>query len=55
MKISNKLELRHRSSDIDVKGFLNLYKKCTAKSTFFYTTLVSNNPLRFRNNLLKRI
>ena len=39
------------SSDVDFKGFMNIYKKYTAKSFFFLvndTTLPSENPLRFR-------
>ena len=35
MKISNKQDLEqttfHHSSDIDVRDFMNSYKKCTAK------------------------
>ena len=36
---------------------MNLCKKCTAKpySFFIDTTLASDNSLRFRKNLLKRI
>ena len=37
---------------------MNLYKKCTAKPYSFLvtdTTLASDNPLRFRKNLLERI
>ena len=37
---------------------MNLYKKCTAKPFSFlviHATLGSNNPLRFRENLLERI
>ena len=62
MKIRNKRELQqiafNNSSDIDFKGFVNLYKKCTAKSYTFLVIdviLASDNPLRFRKNLLKRI
>ena len=35
---------------------MNLYKKCTAKPFSFMvidTTLASDNPLRFRKNLLE--
>ena len=35
---------------------MNLYKKCTAKPFSFLvidTTLASDNPLRFRKNLLE--
>ena len=62
MKISNKQNLQqiafNHSSDIDFKDFMNLYKKWTAKPYSFLvidTTLASNNPLRFRKNLLERI
>ena len=46
------------SSDINFKDFMNLYKKCTAKPYSFLiidATLVSDNPSRFRKNLLERI
>ena len=53
--VFHETEINH-SSDIDIKNFINLYKKCTAKSyslnSYSYT---SNNPLRFRCNLLERI
>ena len=59
MKVPNKRELQqitfNNSSDID---FMNLYKKCTAKLysfLVFNTTLLSDNPSRFRKNFLKRI
>ena len=57
MKIPNKREL---SSHIGFEDFMNLYKKYTAKRVQFVflvidTTLVSNNCLCFRNNLLERI
>ena len=59
MKIPNKLELQriasHNSADIDFKDFVNLYKKCTAKPYYFLiidATLASDNPLRFRKNLI---
>ena len=62
MKIPNKWELQkitfNHSSDICFKSFMNLYKKCTAKPYSFWvidTTLVSDNLLRFRKNLLERI
>ena len=48
----------NHSSDINFKDFMNLYKKCTAKAYFFSVidaTLVSDNPSRFRKNLLERI
>ena len=59
MKIPNKRELQqialNHSSDIDFKDFINIYKKCTKEPYSFLvndTTLPSNNPLRFRKNLL---
>ena len=61
MKIPNKRELQQiatNSSDIDFKGFVNLYEKCTAKPYSFIAindTLASDNPLHFRKNLLERI
>ena len=61
MKIPDKQELQqtaiNHSSDIDVKNFLNLYKKCTKKPYYFLvndTTLTSDNHLRFRRNLLRK-
>ena len=62
MKIPNKQELQqsafNHSSDIDFRDIINLYKKCTPKSFSFLVidaTLESDNLLRFRKNLLKRI
>ena len=62
MKISNKTELQqiafNHSSNIDFKDFLNLYKKCTAKTYSFLVidaTLASDNPLCFRKNLSEKI
>ena len=59
MKIPNKRELQqialNHSSDIDFKDFIQIYKKCTAEPYSFLvndTTLPSDNPLRFRKNLL---
>ena len=59
MKIPNKRELQqialNHSSDIDFKDFIKIYKKCTAKpysSLVNDTTLQSDDPLRFRKNLL---
>ena len=59
MKIPNKRELQqialNHSSDIDFKHFMNIYKKCTKEPYSFLvndTTLPSDNPLRFRKNLL---
>ena len=45
-------------SDIEFQDLLNLYKKCTAKPYSFLVidaTLASDNPSRFRKNLLERI
>ena len=60
MKIPNKRELQqialNHSSDIHFKGFIKLYKKCTAEPYSFLvndTTLPSDDPLRFRKNLLE--
>ena len=59
MKIPNKRELQqialNHSSDIDFKDFMNIYKKYTKEPYSFLvndTTLPSDNPLRFRNNIL---
>ena len=60
MKIPSKRELQHialnHSSDIDFKYFIKIFKKYTAEPYSFLvndTTLPSDNPLRFRKNLLK--
>ena len=60
MKIPNKRELQqfaiNHSSDIDFKDFMKIYNKCTTKPYSFLvndTTLPSDNPLRFRKNLLE--
>ena len=60
MKISNKRELQqiplNHSSDIGFKNFMKIYKECTTEPYSFLvndTTLPSDNPLRFRKNLLK--
>ena len=60
MKISNKRELQqtalNHSSDIDFKGFMKIYKKCTAEPYYFLVndkTLPSDDTLRFRKNLLR--
>ena len=59
MKISNKRELQeissNHSSDLDFKEFMKPYKECTKEPYSFLlndTTLLSDNPLQFRNNLL---
>ena len=57
-KIPNKRELEQitlsRSSDINTKDFINIYKTYAAKPYSFLVndaTLASDNPLRFRKNL----
>ena len=59
MKIPNKRELQqialNHSSDLDFKDLMNIYKKSTKEPYSFLvndTTLPSENPLRFRKNLL---
>ena len=59
MKIPNKIELQqialNHSSDIDFKDFMNIYKNTTKEPYSFLvndTTLPSDDPLRFRKNLL---
>ena len=61
MKTPNKQELQqisfNHSWDIDFKDFMNLYKKYTAKPYSFLVidaTFESDNPSRFRQNLLER-
>ena len=60
--IPSKQELQqivfNHSSDIDFKDYMNLFIKCTAKPYFCLVidaALASDNPLRFRKNLLGRI
>ena len=60
MNIPKKRELKqiatNHSSDINCKDFMKIYKKSTAEPYSFLvndTTLPSDNPLRFRNNLLE--
>ena len=60
VKIPNKRELQqitlNHSPDIDFKDFIKIYKKCTAEPYSFLvndTSLPSDDPLRFRKNLLK--
>ena len=59
-KIPNKRELWeiaiNHSSDISTIDFIIIYRKCTVEPYSFFvneTTLVSDNPLRFRKNLFK--
>ena len=61
MKIPNKWELQqiafNYSTDILFKGFMNIYKKCTAKPFSFFVihgTFASDNLSRFRKNLLEK-
>ena len=60
MKIPNKRELQqialNHLSDIDVKDFMKIYKKYTKEPYSFLvnnTTIPSDDPLRFRKNLLR--
>ena len=62
IKLPNKRELQQSAfnhlSDIDFQVFVNLYKKCIAKSYSFLfvdAALASDNPLCFRKNLVERI
>ena len=59
MEIPNKRELQqivlNHSSDTEFKDFMKLYKDYTTEPFSFFkndTTLLSDNPLRFRKNLL---
>ena len=61
MKIPNKRELQqialNHSPDIDFKNFMKIYKKYTKEPYSFLvndTTLPSDDPLRFRKNLLRQ-
>ena len=54
-KIRNKRKLQqialNHLSDINIKDFIKIYKKCTAEPYLFLVndaTLASDNPLRFR-------
>ena len=60
MKITNKRKLQqfalNHSSDIDFKNFMKIYKKYTKEPYSLLvndTTLQSDDPLRFRKNLLR--
>ena len=60
MKIANKRELQqialNHSSHIDFKDFIKIYEICIVEPYSFLvndTTLRSDDPLRFRKNLLK--
>ena len=59
MKIPNKRELQqialNLSSDVEFKDFIKIYQKRTAEPYCFLvndTTLSSDDPIRFRKNLL---
>ena len=55
MKIPNKRELQQIALN-HFKDFMNIYKKCTKEPYSFLvndTTLPSDDPLRFRTNLLR--
>ena len=59
MKISSKRELQqiasNHSTEIEFKDFMKLFKDYTKEPYSFLvknTTLSSDNPLRFRKNLL---
>ena len=59
MKIQNKRERQNiainHSADIEYKGFMNIYWKCTSEPYSFFTidnTLPADSPLHFRKNLL---
>ena len=58
-KIPNKKELQqiaiNHSSDISTEYFANIYRKCTNEPYSFLvivTIFASNNPLKFRKNLI---
>ena len=60
MKIPNNRELQqialNHSSDIGFKDFMKIYKKCILEPYSFLvndTTLLSDNSLRFKKNLLE--
>ena len=62
IKILKKQKLQqtafNHSSKIDLKNFMNVYKKCIVKPYSFLVVdaiLGLDNPLRFRKNLLGRI
>ena len=55
MRIPNKREIQQIASNNDFKDFMKLYKDYTKEPYLFLvndTTLSSDNPLRFRKNLL---
>ena len=57
MKIASKRASKNPFDHSSDRDFINLYKKCTEKPCSFLviaTPLASDNPLRFRKNLLER-
>ena len=59
--VPNKRELQqiaiNHSSDINTKGFANIYRKCTSEPYSLFvndTMLALDNPLRFRKNLYNK-
>ena len=62
MKIYSKIELQQiaiiHSADIDYKDFMKINRKCTSEPYSFQTidtTLLADNQLRFRKNLLDSV
>ena len=62
MKIPNRQELQqialNHTSDIDFEEIKRLYRKCSQDPYSFLVidiTLPSDNPLRFRKNLLQEV
>ena len=62
MKINIKRELQNiainHSADIDYQDFMKIYRECTRQPYNFLTidsTLLANNPLRFRKNLFESL
>ena len=62
MKTYNKRELQqtaiNHSGDINYKDFMKICRKCASEAYFFLNinaTLLPNNSLRFRKNLLDHL
>ena len=62
LRIPSKRELQNiatnHSADIDYKDFIKIYRRCTSESYSFLTidtTLLADNLLRFRENLLNPV
>ena len=62
IRIHDRRELQNitinHSADIGYKDLMNIYRDCTWKSHSFLTidtTLPSDNPLRFRKNVLNQL